>query len=96
MTLLSRSDLKYYYNWRPIPDDDPRISGVFNTTLFDRNEGFEVLYLINSYADLRRIKRKETGLKIEKLIKEKLPLNLRNKIHVIQWLEEYIKEEVNK
>jgi hypothetical protein len=89
MSLLYRSDLHYFYNWRPIPVGDSRISGSYDTTLFDRNEGLEVLYLINTFADSHGIKQKETGLRIEKLIKETLPVNLRNQIHVMEWLEEY-------
>jgi hypothetical protein len=92
MSLLFRVDLKYQYNWKPIPSDDSRISGISDTTLFDRNEGFEVLYLINSFADKHGIEQKETGVYIEKLIKEELPLILRNQIHVMEWLEKYMKE----
>ena len=94
MSLLFKIDLKYSYNWKPIPNEDSRISGISDTTLFDRNEGFEVLYVINSFAEKNGIERKETGLHIEKLIKENLPLNLRNQIHVMEWLEENMKEMV--
>ena len=87
MSLLYRMDLKYNYNWRPIPSEDPRISGTSDSTLFNRNEGFEVLYIINLFAEKHGIDQKETGFKIEKLIKEQLPLNLRNQNHVTEWLE---------
>jgi hypothetical protein len=90
MNLLSKADLNYFYNWRPIPDWDSRISGCTDTTLFDRNEGLEVLYLINTFSEKHGISHKVTGLQIEKLIKETLPVNLRNQIHVMEWLEEFI------
>jgi len=94
MSLLNKIDLKYHYNWKPIPTEDSRISGISDTTLFDRNEGLEVLYLINAFADKHGITYKETGLIIERLIKETLPLNLRNQIHVMEWLNENMKEMV--
>jgi hypothetical protein len=94
MSLLNKIDLEYHYNWKPIPMEDSRISGNSDTTLFDRNEGLEVLYMINTFAEKYGITQKETGLLIERLIKETLPLNLRNQIHVMEWLKENMKEMV--
>lgn len=88
MSLLTRTDLRYTYNWRPIPREDSRIAGIPNSTLFNRNEGFEVLWLINFFAQKKGITDKEIGFQLEKIIKEKLPLNLRNQTHVIEWLEQ--------
>ena len=88
MFLFSRSDLKFLYNWKPIPNDDPRISGTPGTTLFNRNEGFEMLYLINTFAEKHGILEKDICSQIEKSIKKELPLNLRSQIHVIEWLDE--------
>jgi hypothetical protein len=90
MNLLSRNDLRFVYNWKSIPNEDPRISGTAGTTLFNRKEGFEILYLINSFAEKHGVDQKEKGLRIEKLIKEELPLNFRSQIHAIEWLEENI------
>jgi hypothetical protein len=96
MSLLYKGDLKNHYNWRPIPNEDSRISGISDNTLFNRNEGFEVLYIINSFAEKYGIERKETGLQIEKLISEKLPSNLRNQIHVMEWLEKNVEEYIDR
>lgn len=96
MGLLSRTDLKYDYNWRPIPKEDSRIAGVPNSTLFNRNEGFEVLWLINFFAQLHGLTSKECGFQLERLIKERLPFNLRNQTHVIEWLEQNTKELINR
>jgi hypothetical protein len=87
MTLLNRSELKYTYNWKPIPENDPRFSGEPDTTLFNKKEGYEVLYLINVLVEKYSLEKIEAGPKIEELIREKLPGNLRNQLHVIQWLE---------
>jgi hypothetical protein len=92
MNLLNRSELKYAYNWRPIPDDDPRISGSPDKTLFTRKEGYEVLYIINVFADRYSLKEIETGHKIEELIQKELPGNFRCQLHVIEWLEENIEK----
>lgn len=92
MNLLNRSELKYNYNWKPIPDDDPRLSGLPDKTLFNKKEGHEVLYLINSFAERYSLKKIETGQKIEELIQKELPGNFRCQIHVMEWLEENIEK----
>lgn len=86
MILLKRSDLKYTYKWKSIPEDDPRISGDPDTTLFNRNEGLEVLYLINKFLELFDINSIEIGEIVEKLIREEIPGNLRSQIHAFEWL----------
>jgi hypothetical protein len=92
MNLLNRSELKYNYNWKPIPDNDPRFSGLPDKTLFNKKEGYEVLYLINSFAERYSLMKIETGQIIEELIQKELPFNYRCQIHVFEWLEENIKK----
>jgi len=94
MNLINKSELKYVYNWRPIPNDDSRISGAPDSTLFNKNEGYEVLYLINKFAEIHSINEKETLYKIEKLIRIVLPGNLRNQLHVLEWLEITFREGI--
>ena len=86
MALLSRSDLRFNYSWSAIIPDDPRISGQPDSTLLNRNEGYEVLYLINTFADLNRFKIKEAGHKIERIIRNHLPVDVRNQENVVSWL----------
>jgi hypothetical protein len=86
MGLLTKSDLIYTYSWTAIPGDDPRVSGEPDSTLFNRHEGYEVLYLINKYASMHSLYNKADGLKAEKLINTKLPSDVRSQIKVKEWL----------
>jgi hypothetical protein len=88
MDLLIKTDLAYSYSWKRVPDDDSRISGEPDSTLFDRNMGYEILYLINSYARIYNLVNKSDGLKLERMIKENLPGNYRSQIHAVEWLNE--------
>jgi hypothetical protein len=86
MSLLSRSDLRFIYSWSAILPDDPRISGKPNSTLLNRNEGYEVLYLINTFADLNSINIKKSGHKIERMIRNHLPGDIRKQEAVVNWI----------
>lgn len=88
MPLLRRSDLQFQYSWTTIPGDDPRVSGPPDSTLFSRSEGYEVLYLINAFAEKHNFKEKASGLKAERLIKENLPSDVRSQKKVVAWLEQ--------
>lgn len=92
MGLILKSDLQYKYSWTTIGDDDSKIKGEPDSSLFNRQEGFEVLYLINKFAEKNNFKQKESGLKTERLIKEYLPGNVRSQANVVSWLEANWKE----
>ena len=83
---LTRSDLKFEYTWTAYPSDDPKISGHPDDTLFNRQQGYEVLYLINKLLELWNWNQKESGLRIEKLIKTDLPGNIRSQKNMKEWL----------
>ncbi|MEZ8121404.1 hypothetical protein ACED30_18020 [Vibrio splendidus] len=87
MTLLNRSDLKNSYSWTAIGGDNPKITGTPDSTLFNRGEGYEVLYLINKVADKHSFKQKASGLKIESMLKD-LPSSTRKQTDVITWIEQ--------
>jgi hypothetical protein len=54
--------------------------------LFDRNEGYEVLYLINKLAEIWDLTQKKSGLKIETMIKNHLPSDIRSQENVKAWI----------
>lgn len=87
MPLLQRSDLVNTYSWSVIPPDNPRITGEPDSTLFNRNEGYEVLYLINKLAERWNWKEKKSGLKLERLIRDHLPSDVRSQSNVKAWVE---------
>lgn len=86
MSLLNKSDLKYSYSWTAYGNDDPEITGNPDSTLFNRKEGYEVLYLINKISSIYNLKQKKSGLKLEKMINEDLPSNVRSQENVKIWL----------
>ncbi len=86
MGLISKSDLQYDYSWTAIDGDNPKVTGQPDSTLFNRNEGYEVLYLINKLAELWNLKQKASCLKIERMIKKHLPSDVRSQINVKKWL----------
>jgi len=78
--------LKFNYSWSAIPGDDPRISGKPDSTLLNRNEGYEVLYFINKFAELNNLQSKESCLKIELMIIKHLPGDIRSQEKVMGWI----------
>ncbi len=88
MDTFEKSDLVYEYNWSQYEKDDPRISGIADTTAFNRNEGPEVLYIINYMADHLAWSLENFGNKMEKLIHDRLPAEINNQEDTIQWIKD--------
>lgn len=67
MGLLTKSDLKYEneYSWKAIGDDNPKITGVPDSTLLNREEGYEVLAFINRFAVKHALKQKIVASKLK-------------------------------
>lgn len=86
MALLAKSDLVYTYKWTAGAGDNPKITGFPDNALLNRGEGYEVLDFINRFATKHELKEKSLGLKVEKLIKEKLPSDTRSHKNVEAWL----------
>ena len=88
MGLLEKSDLlfKNEYSWNALKGDDPRITGEPDSTLFNRNEGYEVLYLINKLAEKWGLSSKYDGLKMERMIKNNLLSDIRSQENVKEWI----------
>ena len=87
MSLLTKSDLKFNdYSWTALGKDDPKVTGIPDSTLFNRHEGYEVLYLINKFAERHDLKNKASGQKAERMLHEYLPSEVRSQIKVMTWL----------
>ncbi|RYY60790.1 MAG: hypothetical protein EOO05_08690 [Chitinophagaceae bacterium] len=56
--------------------------------LFNRFDGYQVLFLINSYGAAAGRIDESTGQKMESLIMHDLPLDARSEISVLNWLKE--------
>ena len=87
MALFNKTDMTYKeYQWTAYPNDNPRITGKPDSTRFNRHEGYEVLYLINALAESWELKQINSCLKIEKMIREKLPSTTITQIDVKEWI----------
>ena len=87
MDTVEKSGLKYEYNWYQYEKDDPRISGTPDTTEFNRKEGLEVLYIIRQLSDHVQDGVDSFANKMEYLIHEKLPGEIKNQKDTIKWIE---------
>lgn len=72
MGLLTKEDLdrnsRYQYSWKATPGDNPKIIDYRDSSKVNREEGYEVLDFINSYAAQHFMTRKEDGFHLEKLV----------------------------
>ena len=65
MALFAKSDLLKKYNWSTDGGDNPKLRGNPDSSLLDRTEGYEVLYMINNLMKLWELKEVRSGQKIE-------------------------------
>ena len=83
-----REDLKGdHYTW----NEDVNLSafqGQPSRRLFNRYDGYQVLFLINSYASQAGGNDPQVGQRMESLIMHDLPLDARSEISVLNWLKE--------
>ncbi|OFX70100.1 MAG: hypothetical protein A2X12_06340 [Bacteroidetes bacterium GWE2_29_8] len=86
MGLITKSDLDYDYSWTTYDNDDPEISGEPDSTLLNREEGYEMLYFINKLAEKWDLKKTQDGNKIEKMIKEYVPKNIHSQEKIMNWI----------
>lgn len=86
---LLQSQLKYRYNWSIKADaENDYYKKGFGYTYLDRTEGYEMLHFINHLVDLFGIRKDEIAgyVKIEMLIKEKRPDNIRTHKQIENWI----------
>lgn len=91
MSTISASDLQHTYSWSAIRGDDPRLTGKPDDMLLNRHEGYEVLAYINSFCSRHNwtpgpYATKVDALKVERLIRNQLPSNIRSRKNVDEWL----------
>lgn len=89
MALFNRGDMIYKdYDWKAkYEKDDPKVTGKPDNTLFARHEGYEMIYFVNAFAEAHSFKNVVSCQKAEKLLREKLPSDVRSQINVKNWLE---------
>lgn len=89
MALITKSDLYYKdYSWTTILGDNPKMTGQPDSTLLNRKEGYEILYFINKIAEIHDLKQLRSAIKIEKMIRNELPGNVRSQENIRKWIVE--------
>lgn len=88
MDTFEVSALVYEYNWSHYEKNDPRISGMPDSTEFNRKEGREVLYIIKYLTDHLAYGVESFGNKMEKFIHDRLPVEIRTQKDTIKWIKD--------
>ena len=89
MGLISKTDLYYNdYSWTALAGDNPKITGEPDSTLLNRKEGYEILYFVNKFSEKYRFKQKNSANKVEKMIREEIPSDIRSQEKIKTWIEQ--------
>jgi ABC-type uncharacterized transport system YnjBCD substrate-binding protein len=88
MIVFTKQDMYYNdYSWTNYLPNHPKVSGKLDNTKFNCDEGNEVLYLIQKIIELWDFTKIESCIKIERIIKEKLPNNITNQEEAVTWIQ---------
>lgn len=94
MALIKKGDLKHDYSWpSESPGDSPKEA---DSNLFDRENGKEVLSVINEYADRRNITDKKEALKIETELHNNLSKDITTQRGAMDWLDSIFAKDTEK
>jgi len=84
---ITKDDLIYDdYSWKAVPGDDPTKKKE-DANRFSRNEGYEIITLLNSLTGKNQADLSVRTRQIcEWMIHEKLPSNIQGRSNVISWI----------
>lgn len=85
---MKKSDLIYKYAWTAYGGDNPKITGEPDSTQLNRNEGYEILYFIKKCMEKWDLKQISSGKKIEEMIKNHVPSDIRKQSDIKSWIAE--------
>lgn len=87
MILASKLQMTYKnYSWTNFEEGDPRISGNLDSTTFNRNEGNEMLYIIQKLIEIWKLEDRKSVRKLEKMIFKFLPDEIVKQEDVKNWV----------
>ncbi len=86
MSIFTKNDLKNKYSWSADGGDNPKLKGEPDSSLLDRTEGYEVLYMIQKLMVKWSLKNVSSGQKIERLIHQ-CPNNLHSQENIKNWID---------
>lgn len=76
------------YSWHATERDDPHKIKI-DAVMFNRNEGYEVIPMVQKVADTFGFESVDDVKRIESVIPDELPGNVRSRKNVYNWLVEY-------
>jgi hypothetical protein len=86
--LFSKNDLSgQHYSWNN-SGNPTALTGQPSRRLFDRFNGDQVLFIINSYAAMSDKITLDEVRRMEELITDYLPLDVKSEMSVFNWLKE--------
>lgn len=85
MGVLNQNDLQFEYSWSVLESDDSQVIEPYDSTLLNRNEGYDVITFLNHFARTYNL-RKENALKAERFIKYYMPQDINKRIDASRWL----------
>lgn len=94
MLAFTKADLQYKdYTWTTTEGDSAKVIGFPDDVFLNRKEGYEVVHFINrfiegqkSWEDESADKKKNLGNKLERMIHDKLPGDIRSHQKVDEWI----------
>jgi len=88
MIIFNKHNLYYNdYTWTDYLPNNPKISGKLDNTKFNRNEGLEVIFVINKMIHLWDFTKIESCTKMERIIREKLPKTIITQEDIATWIQ---------
>jgi hypothetical protein len=85
MAFLKENLLNEHYTW-PADNEQAYLTGQPSRRSFDRFNGPQVLFIINTYGSQAGTFSVEEGRKIEEQILNHLPMDAKSEISVYNWL----------
>ncbi|MFZ4455479.1 MAG: hypothetical protein ACOYOT_04590 [Bacteroidales bacterium] len=87
MVVISKEDLYYKdYSWSVYANDDSHVTGQPDSTLLNRKEGYEIVYFINKFCEIYKFEQKASAQKVEKMIRNEVPENIRSQTNIKEWI----------
>ncbi|MHB9140328.1 MAG: hypothetical protein ACYC25_00445 [Paludibacter sp.] len=88
MDVITKDDLFYKdYSWTVYSKDNPKVTGHPDSTLLNRKEGYEILYFVNKYCEIKGYSLKSSAIKVEKMIRNEVPEGIHSQIKIKEWIE---------
>jgi hypothetical protein len=80
-----RSDLIGFYSWTPEGNNDPKLAGEPDDSIFDRTCGHEILYMVRKLMEIDKLTGVDAGQEIEMMIKI-APVQCQTQKEVMDWI----------